>query len=97
MKKIKQAKQNIINIVKSKERTKIKRLVIDLILLILLIIIIKLPVILIRDYFVDFLTALNNYSQKMLNYYFAAWNILYIIIIIIVIIKYIIKKYGSEK
>lgn len=94
---IKQAKQNIINIIKSKERAKIKKLVIDLILLILLIIVIKLPVILIRDYFVDFLTALNNYSQKMLNYYFIAWNIVYVIIVIIVIIKYLVKKYGSEK
>ena len=36
---IKQAKQNIINIIKSKERAKIKKLVIDLILLILLILI----------------------------------------------------------
>lgn len=95
MKKLKLAVTRIVTIIKSKDKESIKKLAIDFLVIIIIVILIKVPIIFIRDFGVDFLIALDNYNEEMLNNYYLGWNIVYYLIVLITIIKSITKKYGN--
>ena len=96
MKKIKSSITQIIKIIKSKNKPELKTLAINFLWLIAIICLIKIPIILARDFLLDFLIALENYSDKMLKIYDLTFNVLYGILIIINSIKFINKKYYQQ-
>ena len=88
--------QKISQIIKSKNKADLKTLTINTLWLIAIICLIKIPIILVRDFLLDFLVALENYSDKMLDIYDLTFNIVYGILIITTSIKFINKKYYQQ-
>lgn len=94
MKNLKQALNKIVSIIKGKNKEDIKSLLLNLLLLLLLVCFIKLPIILVRDIFLEFFVALNNYTESALNTYYLIFNIIYAIVAVIAALKFITKKYN---